>query len=452
MSRRLLAPIALLLLLTPATAQANAKLKQELRSRETAAKKDADKLFEVAKWARSQKLQEDATRILNAVLKVKPDHRAAHEALGNVQHEGKWMPAKEAENLQKKKIAAEYSAKGFVEVDGLWIEPDNVDAAKAGIWRHEGEVVTKSEKIALLTGKVRHPETGELIAAEFLDKAKQKLFPVAGDRWVDEREADKFHQDTGTPWIVRSAYCTIISTLPLAKINEFRAPIDQGYERVARLLGDKPPTAVNRPTVIIAGTTNEYTEYGTTIGDATSSFSAFLMREEARVKLPHVGDIRAAVCDGTGQLGPYNARHAAGLSYAHSKATDAGAKLPDWLLHGFGAIASRFNNDSDGKFYGQRHLQRGGVGSMKAYFATFALNGDTEPEALVHMVYQAGLLLRFGEEGEQGDSQVGAAMSALTKSLADPKAGGVDQAISRFQAAAIAAESKISAFLQNYAK
>ena len=73
MVRRLLAPIALLLLLTPATAQANAKLKQELRSRETAAKKDADKLFEVAKWAKAQKLQEDATRILNAVLKLKPE-------------------------------------------------------------------------------------------------------------------------------------------------------------------------------------------------------------------------------------------------------------------------------------------------------------------------------------------------------------------------------------------
>ena len=103
MARRLLAPIALLFLVTPAWAQANAKLKQELRSRETAAKKDADKLFEVAKWAKTQKLQEDATRIMTAVLKLNPDHRATHEALGNVQHEGKWMTAKEAENLQKKK-------------------------------------------------------------------------------------------------------------------------------------------------------------------------------------------------------------------------------------------------------------------------------------------------------------------------------------------------------------
>lgn len=453
MIRPIFAALAVLVLATPSLAQApNAKLKQELRSRETAAKKDVDQLFQVAKWAAAQKLDDEATRIHRAILKLKPDHQGANEALGNVLVEGKWLPAKEAENLLKKKIAAEYAAKGLIEVDGLWVEKEHVEDAKRGVWRHDGELVTRQEKLALLSGKVRHPETGELIAAESLEQAKQPLFPIAGNRWVDQQEADKFHSETDRPWVVRSAYCTLVSTLPLAKIHEFRPYVDQGFERIARLMGDQPPLPGTRPTVIIAATTGEYTSYGAGLGDATSSFSAFLMRAEARLKLPAVGEIRAAVCDGTGQLGPYNARHAAALAYAYSKAADAGAELPDWLLHGFGALASRFNNDSDGKFYGQRHLQRGGVGSLKAYFATFALNGETETEVLVHLVYQAGLLLRFAEERDRGDAAVGAALTALTASLADRKAGGVGPAISAFQAAVIAAESKIAAFLQTYAK
>jgi hypothetical protein len=450
---RIFVSLALALLTTPGLAQAkpDAKLKQELRSRETAAKKDVDQLFQVAKWAKAQKLDDEATRLHRAILKLKPDHQGANEALGNVLVEGKWMPAKEAEDLLKKKIAAEYAAKGLIEVDGLWVEKDQVEDAKRGIWRHDGEIVTRQEKLALLSGKVRHPETGELIPADALAKAKQPLFPIAGDRWVDQQEADKFHGDTERPWVVRSAYCTLVSTLPLAKVMEFRAAVDQGFERIAKLMGDKPPLPGSRPTVIIAATTGEYTSYGAALGDATSAFSAFLMRKEVHLKLPDVGDIRAAICDGTGQLGPYNARHAAALSYAYSKAKDAGATLPDWLLHGFGALASRFNNDSDGKFYGQRHLQRGGVGSLKGYFATFALNGDTESEVLVHLVYQAGLLLRFAEERD-GDAAVSAALAALTTSLADPKAGGADAAIAAFQAAVIAAESKISAFLQAYTR
>lgn len=452
MSVRLLSALTLFLLTAPAFAQADAKLKQELRTRETAAKKDANQLFEVARWAAAQKLEDEAKRLYQAVLKLKPDHEKANEALGNVRLEGKWMPAKEAEALTKKKIAAEYAAKGFVEVDGLWVEAQHAEAAKRGVWIHDGETVTKAEKLAMLSGKVRHPETGELIDAKFLDKAKERWFPVGGERWVDEKEADTYHSDLERPWMVRSAYCTMVSTLPLAKINEFRLVVDQGYERVRALLGNQPPQPQHRPTIIIAATTNEFVRYGTQLGDATSSFSAFLMREEAKLKLPFTGDVRAAICDGTGQLGPYNARHAAALAYAHSKAADAGVTLPNWLLHGFGSLASRFTTDHEGKFYGQRHLQRGGVGNLNAYFSTFAINGDMESEALVHVIYQAGLLLRFAEAGEKGDVAVAAAMTDLTARLADPKTGGLDQAITKFRSAVIAAESKIAAFLQDYVK
>jgi len=78
----------MLLALAPALAQSAAQLKSELKAKETAAKKDPEKLFETAKWAKEKALAVDAKRLFEAVLKVKPDHAGANEALGNQLIEG----------------------------------------------------------------------------------------------------------------------------------------------------------------------------------------------------------------------------------------------------------------------------------------------------------------------------------------------------------------------------
>ena len=100
----------LLLALAPAHAQSAAQLKTELKAKETSAKKDPEKLFETAQWAKEKALAVDAKRLFEAVLKVKPDHAGANEALGNQLVEGKWLAAKDADALRKKALAAEYAA------------------------------------------------------------------------------------------------------------------------------------------------------------------------------------------------------------------------------------------------------------------------------------------------------------------------------------------------------
>lgn len=437
--------LALALGLSPALCQSPSQLKSELKSKEAAAKADPGALFAVGQWAAEKALANDAKRIYQAVLKLDPSHTGANEALGNALVEGKWIPLKEAEALRKKAQAAEFAAKGWVEVDDVWIPKDEAGDAKRGVFHHDGELVTKAEKLALQAGKVRHPDTGELIAAKDIEKAQNKYYPVGSEgRWVDLKEADTYHSDPKRPWVVRTAKGTIVSTLGLAKIQELQLQVDNGINQVAPLLGSRVPPPTLRPVVVIAATESEFRDIGAEAGDGTDQAGAFLMREEGNV--PGVGTARAAVCENHKDWGTRYTRHAAALAYAHSVAVDAGAELPLWLLHGLGSFTSRFETDSDAAWLGKAHVQRGGVRNLKTFFKTFALNADMELAAIGYNLYQAGLCLAFAVRG--GDEKVTAAMQAVTAALSDGGGkGSAAKAIAKLETELIAAEAKIGEYL-----
>ncbi|HEX6812583.1 MAG TPA: hypothetical protein VF384_13235 [Planctomycetota bacterium] len=434
------------MLAVPAVAQ-TVNLKQELRTKEASASKDPDALFQVAKWANEKGLVADAKRLYQAVLKLKPDHQDANLAVGNSLVEGKWLAPKEAEAARKKALAAEYSAKGFVEVSGVWVEKDKVDDAKRGVFHHEGERVTKEEKLALMSGKVRHPETGEIIDATHLEKAKNKYFPIGSEgRWVDEKEADTYHSDVGRPWLIRSKHCTVMSTLPLAKVLAFKEHVDRGYEMVQPLLGFAEVTPPNRPVILVAASRSEFQEFGKEIGDETSSHGAFLADAGRLMPIPMQGEVRVAVCDNDKDWGTRFARHAAGIAYVSGIAADHGADLPLWFVHGFGSFAARFENDSDAGWFGKQHEAKGGVRNLKGFFSSFAINMEMESKTIDYNIFQAGLLLAYATKG--GDAKVTETMQAVTASFADSKKSGVDKAIGKLQAALIDAEPKIVAYLK----
>lgn len=430
----------------PAFAQTGAQLKTELRTKEAAAKKDPDQLFDVGKWAAEKGMVPDAKRLYQAVLKIKPDHAGANEALGNELVEGKWMPAKEAEALRKKAQAAEYAAKGFVEVNGLWVEKDKVEDAKRGVFHYEGDTVTKDEMLAFQAGKVRHPDTGEIIDAKHLEKAKNKYYPVGSDRWVDLKEADTWHSDLKRPWMVRTTRGLIISTLSLAKIEELKFFVDQGIDRVMPLLGSKVLSPARRPVVLIAATESEFREFGTNFGDGTDACGSFLMREEATMTLPFQGEVRPAICFNHKDWGQRYIRHCGAIAYAHAVAEEAGVDMPLWLLHGIGSYTSRFQNDSDAGWFGKQHLQKGGVKNVKSFFSGFAISGEMESKDIDYNMFQAGLLLSFAAHG--GDAKVTESMQAVTACLAGTAKGNLDKLMTKLQTQLIEAEPKIGAYLQ----
>ena len=440
---------ALLSLAIPVLAQTPAQLKQELKTKEAAAKKDPDAIVEAAKWASEKGLAAEAKRLYQAALKLKPDHEGANLASGNALFEGKWLPAKEAEVLRKKAEALAYAAKGLIDAGGVWVEKEHAADAKLGIFHHEKDLVTKDEKIALMRGMVRHPDTDELIDPKFLEKAQNHFYPIGTEgRWVDEKEADKYHSDAKRPWIVRSAYCTLVGNLPLAKMIELKPIADRGFETASVVLGTLRPRPGTRPVIQIAETIEKYQEFGAALSDGTDAAGAFLAREEARIRIPMVGEVRPVIYYNEKNLGPYYMRHAAAMAAVQGVAQDVGAELPLWFLQAVGGLASRFENERDAGWFGQQQMQRGGIGNLKAFFAGYAINGEMEPSAVSGNIFLAGLMLSFAS-AKDADPAAQAALQAVTAALAEPGKGAkVGATIDKLSTMLIASEAKITAHLQ----
>jgi hypothetical protein len=448
MKTKLTTLLATLLLTLPAAAQGSARIKQELRNKETAAKNDPDALFATGKWAYEQGLTADAKRIFAAVLKQDANHAGANEALGNVLVDGKWLKAKDAEELRKKSLAAEYAQKGFVDVGGVWVEPAHAADAKKGIFHHGGERVTREEKLALLDGRVRHPQTGQLIEAKHLEKAQNGYFPIRGGaEWVDAKGADEYYGDPAHPWVVRTAYASIISTLPLAQILELKSFADQGHERVAPLFLHRQIDPTKRPVILVASSRAEYQQLGTNFSDGADAAGSFLMAEGRQIQIPGQGPVRATICENEKNWGTRYVRHSAALAYAHTVAEEAGVELPAWFLHGCASLTSRFQNDSEAGWFGKQHVQKGGVGNLKAWFVSYEISGDMQPEEIGFNLYQAGLMLSFAMDGNH--AKVKEAMLAVSQALGSPdaKKGAAKAAIEKLQAALTGAEEEIKAHL-----
>ncbi|GAB4135950.1 MAG: hypothetical protein Fur0037_00060 [Planctomycetota bacterium] len=448
--RPLLFLAAIPFLLVPLPAQSPAKLKAELRKMEAAAKRDPDALFKAGKWAQDKGLTMDARRIFKAVLKIDPNHEGANTALGNRLYEGKWLPEKEVEELRKKAMRAEYQAKGWVEVDGVFVPPDEVQDAKKGIFHHGSEIVSRAEKLEFLAGARRHPITGEIVPAAEIEQAGKGLFKIAAGKWVPAEEANRFHQNPEHPWLYRTNYFTLVSTLSLDTLDKVKLSVDQAYETVSRFLGGVAPKPNHRPGIFVAATRDEYMSLGQSIGDETSAYGAFLCAERARLKLPFQDEVRAAACNWAEKgWGEYYAMHAAGLAYLSSLLQDIGGEVPLWFEHAFGSYASRFPNSTISGFFGELHIQKGGVRNLKSWFHSYGINGEMESKDIDYNIYQAGLMLAYATSG--ADPKVTDAMLAITKRFADGKGQGLDKDVSRLEDLLVAHEKDIQAFLQKLA-
>ena len=424
-------PLILALLATPIAAQSAAALKKELKKMESAAKKDPEALFAAGKWASEKNLKKDAKRVFQKVLKLDSNHSGANRAIGNEEFDGKWWPAKKAKALREKALDAEFSAKGYKKIDGVWVPADEVKDARKGIFKHDGELVSRNEKVALQEGKVRHPVTGQLIAATDLEKAQNGYFPLANDKWGDQKDANQFHSELGRPWIIRTDSAQIMSTLPIEKIEDLKKHVEQGIEKVSPLFGSREITPDKRPLIIIAKTQSEYTNLGNNLGDGTDVAGAFLISEEAEFRIPGQGIIRPAICENHKDWGVRYIRHAAAIAYINAISEEAGADLPLWFVHSVGSYTSRFENDYDAGHFSKAHIARGGVTSPKSFMSGFALNGDMTSSQIAFNIFQAGLFLSYATRG--GNQEVTDAMVALTDTLSGKAKGSASKAIIKLE-------------------
>lgn len=397
-------------------AQSAGAIKKELKLRESSIEKtDADARVELADWARGKGLVKDATRLLKAALKIDPDHAGANTAMGLVKFDGEWVTRAKAEVLQQKAHDASMKAKGMQKVDGVWVDKGKVSDAKKGVFWHDGEQVSKTDKISLSRGMVRHPRTGKFIEAKDLEQAEAGKFPTKPGLWADEKEADAYHSDINTPWVLRTEYAVLVGTLPLSELETFKIAVDSAIESVLPIFLGKHPPASHRPIIIAAKDTEEYKVYGSNAGDGGSAYGAFLATDP--VAVPGYGTRFPTVFNNLEGWGEYYVKHAAALGVVAGHCNAHEIEAPRWLLRGVGSIAERFQVAANTAHFGRQHVQKGGVKNVKTFFSAFDINGSMDSKVIDYNIFQAGLLLDYAMKS--GDEDALEAMQAVSAALTE---------------------------------
>jgi len=93
---------------------------------------DPDQLVKLGEWCREKGWNGQARKEFKAALKLEPEHRGAHRALGHVFYEGVWRTEREIMELR-----------GFVEVDGKWLTRREAEEA---LTRKQQEEARKAEQ------------------------------------------------------------------------------------------------------------------------------------------------------------------------------------------------------------------------------------------------------------------------------------------------------------------
>jgi hypothetical protein len=443
--------VAFVLLAAGVPAQNADAAHKELAKKEAAAGRDPEALVRTAEWARSNGLADDAKRILQGVLKIAPDNEAANKALGNERVDGVWMTPQQAEQARKRARDAAMAAKGLVEVDGVYVEKDKAEDARKGIFHAGSELVTKEEFAEFEKGRVRHPVTGDFIDSKDLEQAKARRFAIGTDgRWVEEAEADRHHADLARPWYVRKKQYTLQSTLPIAKLESTLEHVERALALVQPLLGFAVPKPADRPLIVIAADTRQYRQFGNAMGDASSSFGAFLAQDPNTIAVPLQGDVRPVLCLWDESWGPYNLPHAIGLAFAQALCTEVDTELPNWLLQGIGAYGSRFGSPATAAWFAQRLAKAGGVKDLGSWLGSFAINGSMEFDEIDAAMTQAGLVVAFCVAG--GDAEATRAMQGLTEAFRTQKASSIGQACKALQNTLATKQAAVADYLVKLAK
>ena len=108
--------------------------KAEYEKRKKEAEGDIDKLWKLVEWCEAYGMKNEMRSTLRSILKLEPENRKAHEALGHVEYDGKWHDSeKKLEEYKKKKLEAEAKATGKVIYKGELVDPADVPFLEKGM-------------------------------------------------------------------------------------------------------------------------------------------------------------------------------------------------------------------------------------------------------------------------------------------------------------------------------
>jgi len=446
-------PILLAFLVTAPLmpAQTRPQLKKKLRSMIAQAKNDTDKLFEAATFAKDHNFNADYKNLIKKILRIDKDHARANAAMGRVKFDGQWISQADYKKRLAAKMEAEFKAAGKVKINEVWVDKEQVEDAKKGVFHHDGQLVNKWEMQQFQAGKVRHPRTGRFIEASDLEKANEGLVPLDDGRWVTVTDADRFHSDKSRPWVLRTKYCYIISTVPLAELEKTAAMIDVAAGSALKVFGGAAPPPSRIAAIRIAKTTEDYQEIGKEIGTGDDVFGVYIAGGNGADSAQTIdgSDSRLVIMNyGEPRARPYFARHAAGLAMCCSFLPAEGDDVAAWFLRGVAAYASQHLGPGDSKWYAQQQQKKGGLSNLQEWFGDFKVSIDVSADAVDGNIFQAGLLIAFCLKG--GDKQATDALLKVRRACTE--GGKAGPAVEGLQKVLTARQAGVKAYFESLLK
>ncbi|MHC5011250.1 MAG: LSm family protein [Planctomycetota bacterium] len=151
-------------------------LRDQLAFRIESAGEDAQKLWDVHRWAKAKGFSEDLDTVLLRIIEVKPNDARAHKALGHEKIDGRWMTPEEKAAYELQQQEEEMRARGLVPYEGRWVTPEEKDALERGLIKDGDDWVTEEEY---------HRRRGE----QLVDGEWVRLGEAEGEQWGKETAA-----------------------------------------------------------------------------------------------------------------------------------------------------------------------------------------------------------------------------------------------------------------------
>ncbi|MFT4543005.1 MAG: hypothetical protein ACI835_005474 [Planctomycetota bacterium] len=433
----------------------------------TAAGDDVEKLWELQAWCKEQGRNSDARKVLKKIVSVDGGHEAARKALGHHFYDEQWFSSRTELSSHRRKEERAMKEKGFVRMDKEWVPIADAPFLRMGWAKDETGHYQSPATAARMLKEAKLREDGyqqqdtTWIEPDEFDKWREGLYKC-GDDWLAGKEAEAFHSNLTTPWRIPSpnGKFIIVSTCKRRPAELAAWHADRTYGDLARIFGLQP---LSTPVVTVVDGVSQYNIMAA--GNQEMGIQPAENSGWSSIHYAFFGELMFEMNEGTPEyngggvcyyaadqpnLEPYGkhaVRHAAALSYIEkidpswdsisrmmaSASSGGGAqlgnfwqekKVPLWLRFGAASYVERYYKDADSKNpnwpmeWSTKNLAA--MNSMRLAPEVLAFQIDPgQPEDSRKWMSECGLLVSFMLHGK--DAEVSAAHGAFKAAL---KSGG----------------------------
>lgn len=257
-----------------------------------------------------------------------------------------------------------------------------------GLINVDGEWYTKEEKEKLDKGWKKLDY--EWIAPEEAGNIEKGMFKINGS-WVTQDQADTYHANEETPWIIPTKHFAITSNITRKQILMLAEFGEKTYTGLKEMFGVEPK---GRLGVRVFNSVDAANNYGQQFagGDRASNHSAVWLAylSEGEKERPAVLLFDGEPGKGFSHL---HMMHATVHKYLDTAFPDGDA-IPEWFNEGLATYFERYTDGSLRQWALQQIVKRGGVEKLGSVTKKFALSADDAYGSQTKMQL-AGLIVAY---------------------------------------------------------